>query len=298
MRKKLDDNGFSLIEALLGLVILAASGVLIASLSKSSFQFMNGMEKTQTITTILEDVKMVMKSNVNCTLNLKGTPISMGDSSGAPLTGIRLFGKNKELLNTVAQVGDSDKGLTLTDMRLVPLAKVDDNLIVTHLKLEFTKMNGTLSQKVIRQLPIYARTQSGKITECWQRYDQGVIEASQICKTISDGSLNSVIDDQCTIENSKWFEGTQVSSTCPAGTYLNAGANALSNCRCVQQSGFIDNFEVSAKKLTDGSVASFTRKAAIAEIDTKSNTCQCIPAVDLDANQKSRIKTSILCIIP
>jgi type II secretory pathway pseudopilin PulG len=300
VRGKLNSRGFTLTEAIVAIGIVSGLMAVFSSFSTSTFGLFNNMEKSQAVAIAFEDIRLVIKNNQFCTLNLKGTALTMSQPTGAQVTQIRSFDKDLQPISIVAQIAQTNKGLTLSDMRLIPVAFVDDSLMVSNLEMTFLKSSGGHEQSVTRLIPVYARVQNGQVTQCWQRLDQGTVEANQACLVMSGGALNTfdIVTGECKLANGRWFKGTSRSATCPRGTYLPKGANAGGNCAFETGPNFVETFTGSVRTLTDGSSVPFSRPPVITQLDSGTATCHCEIATDLPAEQITSIECSILCMVP
>jgi hypothetical protein len=292
--------GMSLVELIvamgLGAVVLTTLGIL----ATSTFGMFDHVEKVSMIGDTFEELKATLRGKNQCTKNLKDVALVMTNQAGASVNKIQSYDQNlTTVISTVLEKNKEDHGLLVKDIRLRPMIQVDSSLMVAKLEITFHKIaRGNGLADIVRTIPLYARTQSGKVIECWSRQDSGMADASQICKIISNGALD-VFDDQtkkCKSGNGQWYDGNATTASCPAGTYLPPGAGADAFCNVNLPPGFEDSFPTVPVSFTDGSTFTVGRSPVRPIIS--GGKCICDWAADLPDSSFATAKCQILCIKP
>jgi hypothetical protein len=311
--QKLDQTGLNLLELTITLAIASIMVLSFTSLSGFTFATMSSIDKSVAVASTMQDLRLTLSSSypvvpagstvpVNeCTANLRNTPLGMNQPAGVPLTQtLGSHGTTGNLAQSIATVGDTQDGISISSIMLVPLAQVDTNMIVANLQFAFQKSNVMGSASAMRTIPIFAKVESGVVQTCWQRQESATIIGTPICAATSavGANLYDPLQDLCIAPKMAWFTGTSASASCPSGDSLPAGTSSAVNCGADAPSGWTDPSTPTPISMSDGSVVQATRNWVIYTQNLVTNTCNCYYAADLPAGTASTMVCKIRCIVP
>jgi prepilin-type N-terminal cleavage/methylation domain-containing protein len=295
-------KGFTLVEMVISVLLVAMAGVLIASFAQALMGSFSKIENTQALLDTTQLVRMTLEKKDQCRLNFAGLAMTFPQAQDTRVTKISGYDtKTKTAASPLVSEGQVMSGAIVQSLNLKPLHRIESGLIVAELRLEFHPQGlrdpADQSQNMIRTIPMVFRIQSGAIIDCWIRNEKASVDVDNICLQLTGGILNSYDKDtgRCKLANGKWFTGSLSSASCPAGAYLPPTATPYGNC--FGDASFDDEAAKEPVTMKDGTVIKLARDPVIYGFSGP-NTCLCDWAADLSAADLAGAHCMILCVVP
>lgn len=296
-------KGFSLIDVMIALAVISGLGLIVAGFSSSATKMLTGVDKNNIIADTMTEISLSMEVPGACTQNLgpglgNGVVNISDPINGAQLQKISSYLPDKTESRKILELTKSFQGITVTDLRLLPVVKLSDALVLTELQATFEHSGGG-PKTLIRKIPILARVQQNVVQECWLKRDYAQVGFNQICDITSNGAVNTVDENgKCTLANGRWFKGTPTEAKCPIIGRLPAAANRKENCRIKRPDGFVDNFQSQVVTLNNGETQKMGREPYRLILDKDNKRCLCDWAADINPSQYAEAECEILCLVP
>jgi len=295
-------NGFTAIEMIISLFVVAITAILLASFSQSMMSTFGKIENAKSLVDTVQLVRSTLEKNVQCRLNLKNLPLAFPQAQDTPVTLLASFDpKTQAASGRLAAPGQIMNGAIVQTLSLRPVRQIETSLLMAELQIEFRPQGlrnpADTSQNLTRLIPLVARVQNGLITDCWVKTEKSSVDVDNICMQISGGAANSfdTATGSCKLANGKWIHGTLTSASCPAGSYLPPGAQPGNFCG--SSGNFDDDKARQDVQMQDGTTARFGREPVLYDF-SGSNTCSCDWAADLTAADLAGAECMILCVVP
>ena len=193
------------------------------------------------------------------------------------------------------------KQIEVMDIELQPKLAMNNELKIASLVVKFRKV--ATGETYLRSLPMLLLVDPSnlQVKECWLRQDVSSIQQTQACMAASDGAINSYdpATNSCKLTNGKWYPGTSIAATCPAGTTLPRFPNSLYHCKADPPPGFDDAafYAASSVPMASGASIPIGRAAVFTKI-VPPNGCSCAIAVDIPQTTRDAFVCNAYCIGP
>lgn len=296
-------KGFSLVDVMIALAVVSGLGLIVAGFSSSATKMLTGVDKNNIIADTMTEISLALEVPGACTQNLgagfgNGVVNVSDPINGAQLQKISSYLPDKTEARKILERTKSFQAITVTDLRLIPVVKLSDALVLTELQATFEHSGGG-PHVLIRKLPILARVQQNVVQECWLKRDYQQVGFNQICDITSNGAVNTVDENgKCTLANGRWFKGTPTEAKCPIIGRLPVAANNRENCRMKRPAGFVDSFQTQTVILNNGETQKMGRDPYRLVLDKDNKRCLCDWAEDINPSEYATAECEILCLVP
>ena len=306
MRRE-DCDGFTLMEVIVTVGIFSLLALMAGTFGNFYAARFRQMENAVAVDLAVNDIRLVFSQPNQCRANLIDTPVT---ASGALLPSKSIGQFDPSLIGpksalpyppptrVLAHLNAQVSNVIFDDMTLTPVGKISPSLTAVRLTLKVRLPSfipaGALT-RTIDLLSIVGAT--GNVTDCWVQQDTGKLISNQVCKVSSNGALDTYdpATSNCVLSNGKWYDGTEMAATCPAGTKVTATATYQSNCRD-SGSGIADPRPPTMFPMTTGPALNASRGTLWITVDIPSSTCSCSPASDLPPALFASTVCSVLCV--
>ncbi len=266
--------------------------LVVAGFSSASMKSFLGMTNHLSFEEKMADIKLLLSSAKECSLNLSGKSFTMADPSGIVMADITEHNAANQPINAVIKMNQRAEGLTIQDIRLLPIAFLGQSLIASEIVV--TAEGG--HQVLERRLPLMVQTQNGIIKQCWMRGTRSQALMNRICEKTSNGEFDSYDENtgQCVFGfTANGFEGNLSSAQCPKD-FRPLKQNDKISCRAKFPRNFDDTGTRTSVLMEDGSTKSFGRPPFMSGLN-KDDSCSCAYATDLAPDLRSASICMIRC---
>jgi type II secretory pathway pseudopilin PulG len=295
-------QGFTLMNLLLSLGLVATVALALAAIAGSSSSFLSNMDQMARINDTMDEMLNGLSIDGQCKKNFLNVGLSATPPVESQVNKVSFFDPSG-IPHDILALNQVLPGIAVKDLRLVPGPEINSSVVAASLQVTFQKSSTDGGQTIRRSIPIFAVTQAKKLVDCWVRKVNPSIVYDQICLTSSGQVLDKFdpIANECTVTNGRWVPGTSTAASCPGGAYVApSNASSLSHCRVQLPSGWSDPAIGTAPPIpfTNGYSSTGLRSPFLLVLNKAANSCQCYWATDIPAANTTGATCQVLCVFP